>query len=172
MKKLSKKGVTLLEMIIAFAILAILIAVVSPFFFTNYKALNDADIKVELQRQGDEIIEDLTNNSMKCSKLNGIIDYRENSVSLDNVGEVSVKSVDFNVKEIDKNDTNVIKDKIVTSTFQLKDGVDENKVIEYVKIKPLPDGKSYNEANGIKITIKLEKRKITKELSTEIYFRN
>lgn len=49
--KCSKKGITLVELLIALALLGTVMMVVSNFFFLNYKALNRESNEIDFQRE-------------------------------------------------------------------------------------------------------------------------
>ncbi|WP_085829499.1 type II secretion system protein [Clostridium massiliodielmoense] len=88
MEKISiKKGLTLIEVNLALVIFMILLAIVSPFFYSNFKSLNEADIRLELQRKGEKILEDINKKALEAS---GIEELKDKN----NVKEITFKYED------------------------------------------------------------------------------
>lgn len=56
----NKKGVTLVELIVALALITVVMIPVSSFFITNYKYLYKANKEIEAQRQAEKSINNLT----------------------------------------------------------------------------------------------------------------
>ncbi|KGM94538.1 hypothetical protein Z968_11600 [Clostridium novyi A str. 4552] len=91
-----KKGLTLIEVNLALVIFMILLAIVSPFFYSNFKSLNEADIRLELQRKGEKILEDISKRALEAS---GIEELKDKN----NVKEITFKYED-GIKYTWKND--------------------------------------------------------------------
>ncbi|KEH98651.1 hypothetical protein Z962_10775 [Clostridium botulinum C/D str. BKT12695] len=88
MEKISiKKGLTLIEVNLALVIFMILLAIVSPFFYSNLKSLNEADIRLELQRKGEKILEGISKKALEAS---GIEELKDKN----NVKEITFKYED------------------------------------------------------------------------------
>ena len=88
MKKIRiKKGLTLIEVNLALVIFMILLAIVSPFFYSNFKSLNEADIRLELQGKGEKILDDINKKALEAS---GIEELKDKN----NVKEITFKYED------------------------------------------------------------------------------
>lgn len=148
MEKISiKKGLTLIEVNLALVIFMILLAIVSPFFYSNFKSLNEADIRLELQRKGEKVLEDI---SKKALEANGVKELENQD---------NVQKIVFRYENNDEHEN--------VSQYTWK-----NKCDGRVKVKFLPEGSSKENAKGINIELTLKKKKIEEKLSTDVYFRN
>lgn len=162
MRNLTKKGLTLIEIMVTLTIMAIFVAVVSPFLFSNYKALKYSDVRMELQREGDKIIEELTNKALQAESIEYIRDYKGNKINLNTNKNANISIIKF--KGINR--------KRLKCEFKIKDSSNNESSIKYIKINSLPLEVNFNKTKGIYVKIGLEKRRIEKELRTKVYFRN
>lgn len=167
--KRKNKGLTLVETMITLLIFTILLAIVSPFFISNYRALFQSETKMDLQLQGEEILDSIKNNAMEASKIEELIDEDGNN-RINEKSDISASKVKFNILEIDENSGKIVnKSKEINfSSSDLKKKID----MLQVKLDPLPAGTEFNDARGIHIFIRLENGDISKNLETTVYFRN
>lgn len=167
MNKFIKKGITLIEIIIALSILSIVIAVLSPFFISNLKTLNNANYKLDLQREGEYIIEQISYNSMGALGIISLTDIHGNTITFD---EDSTEKTSI----ISGMTLSVSKFNAATGNREVKSvplNFDISK-IESIKVTALPDTNTFYNAKGLSIEVKLDDEATTPELKTEVYFRN
>ncbi|NOH15267.1 type II secretion system protein [Clostridium cochlearium] len=69
MKSTKKKAVTLIEVIITMAIMVIVIGIIFPFFNSNFKTLNETEIRGDLQREGNKVMEYFTKSAMEANNV-------------------------------------------------------------------------------------------------------
>lgn len=167
--KRKNKGLTLVETIITLLIFAILLAIVSPFFMTNYRALFQSETKMDMQSHGEEILDSIKNTAMEASKIEEIIDEDGNNC-INEKSEILVSRVKFDILEIDEDSSEIV-NKSKEINF-LSSDLNEKVDVFQVKLSPLPAGTDFNSTSGIHIHIRLEKDGISKDLETTIYFRN
>lgn len=145
------KGFTLVEVLIALAILGIILPVIFTFFLTNYKTMNKAQIEVEVQSEGEKIIDKISNIAIQCSGIN--ITTSDSDDKIDSIND----SIEFIGKET-HNFT------LASNNKLLLDGVEFGQYIEYIACTEI--------TNGVELEIKLSKDDVEKSISTTIYFRN
>lgn len=177
-----KKGITLVELIIAMAILSIVLSVISSFFFVNYKTLNSVNKDLELQSQGEKTINFMVDNIIEGYGVKTVEIPLVNLVS-NNETEVNENLKLNNETEIKKLSIERLKAggeeykfELVGNTLNFYKGLEEKKEIcnnvSTILVTPLPSGKSFTDCKGIRIEIKLKLDKIEKEFVNEVYFRN
>lgn len=153
------KGFTLVEVLITLAILGIILTVIFTFFLTNYKTLNKAQIEIELQSEGDKVINKISNVAIQCSAMNLYILNDDGTITLNDVGTIDSESeyIEFIGKESNKFTLD-------SSKKLFLDGVELGQFIEYIACTKI--------TNGVELEIKLRNKDIEKFISTTIYFRN
>ncbi|MGH4118664.1 PilW family protein [Clostridium sp.] len=161
------KGFTLIEILITLAILGVVLSVIYTFFFNNYKTINKAQIEIEIQSEGEKVIEKISNVAIQCSEMK--LTTLDSDDKIDNIDD----SIEFIVKERDESIvtepyTFIVKE---THTFTLisdnrlcLDGVVLGQFIQYIACTKI--------TNGVQIEIKLKNMDVEKSISTTIYFRN
>ncbi|MGV8983341.1 PilW family protein [Clostridium sp.] len=171
-----KKGMTLIELLIAMAILAIVLSVVSTFFLTNYNTLNSVNKDLELQSQGEKAINFMVDNIIDgygiktAEKL--LVNIDLNSSSETEITKLSVAKQDstekkyISVFELDKGILNYDKGTDGSVNTEICNG------IKSIIITPLPLGKSFSSGNGLRIKITMEAGKLEKVFVNEVYMRN
>ncbi|MBZ9624852.1 type II secretion system GspH family protein [Clostridium sp. FP2] len=153
------RGFTLIEVLITLAILGIILSAIATFFFTNYKTINKAQIEIEIQSEGDKVIEKISNTAIQCSEMK--LTTSDNDDKIDSIND----SIEF----IDKEPNTLIVKETHTFTLDsskklLLNGVECGQFIEYIACTKI--------ANGVQLEIKLRKDDVEKSISTTIYFRN
>ncbi|WP_461206962.1 prepilin-type N-terminal cleavage/methylation domain-containing protein [Clostridium sp. DL1XJH146] len=161
--RIKKQGLTLIELIITLAILTIILGVISNFFVTNYKQLNFAENKADLQGMAQKSIVDISNTGRESSGIKVLVGS-DGSSKINETTNQSISIITFTNNGIDK-------------TYTLSNGsltnpkgtvIAEN--VEYLKIEPI-SGEFIN-CKGINIEIKLKKDDDEVVLNTGVYFRN
>lgn len=79
---MKKKGMTLVEVIIALAIFAIVVPVIFFFYMSHYRALDKTTVMSDLQLQGQLSREKITEVLMESNSIKAIIDKEGNEISL------------------------------------------------------------------------------------------
>lgn len=163
MFKLKKRGLTLIELLITLGIISVVFTTIFSLFITNYKSLNKSQLEVELQSEAQKFVEKITNKVLQANKISELKDTSNNSKIKDSA-EVLISSISFddkvygfslnNDKLIDKNNNEIARN------------------VKEIKIKPVPENSNFEDATGIKFNVKFEKGGVTKEIETEVSFRN
>ncbi len=166
----SKKGFTILELIIAIALAAIIAAVVFTFFMSNYKSLDKTSKKSDLQLQAakintlinEELMEASRIESMKNAQNQEVIDYSEASSPLiisylDGEGKSS--SLEITSKKVISIDGNGNKREIAAEIRELE-------------VSPLINGFTFRNSAGLKLSFILGTESINYTFKSNAYFRN
>lgn len=163
--KKTKKGFTLLELIIALGIFTIVMAVVFPFFLSNYKTINNTSIKSELQSEAENIMSYISKSFMEGSSIENI-----NCIENDYVDYVKIKLDNNNYYffRVDKN-------KLIYGWNEA--GTEKERVIgenvSKLQITPFPQEKNnLASVRGADIEILLENKDISYKLQDHIFLRN
>lgn len=163
MFKLKKRGLTLIELLITLGIISVVFTTIFSLFITNYKSLNKSQLEVELQSEAQKSVEKITNKVLQVNKISELKNISNNSKVKDSA-EVIISSISFDDKAYGFSLNN---DKLI----------DENnneiaRNVKEIKIKPVPENSKFEDATGIKFNVKFEKGGVTKEIETEVSFRN
>lgn len=185
MKK-SKDAMTLLEVIIALGLTALIFSVIYPIFFSNNKILSSADIKSNLQTEGKSIEESLSNIGMQSIGIKGLAANGSNCIELNNSNILMSKATykqlkskgimnsenEINIEEVcldsyDK-DENVIKYRFIydksSNVFKLiyeNEEIVLSKNVVSFKFKPVitDEELTLEKANSVEFIIDLAKKK-------------
>ncbi|MGK0468711.1 PilW family protein [Clostridium sp.] len=173
----NKKGITLIELIIAMAISAIVLSVISTFFFTNYNTLNSVNKDLELQSQGEKAINFMVDNIIEGYGVAEVKKIDGSDVVLNSSSETEITKLSVIKQDSDETEYN--------SNFEMDSGVlkymkgtegavnrEICKSIKSIKITPLPSGESFTDCKGIGIKITMKSDKIEKVFVNEVYMRN
>lgn len=175
MKRLSKKGFTLMELLLALAIMGMVFVVVYPFFNSNYKTLNTTEIMDELQSNGQKSIEAITQRSLQCSSISQIVDTSgtdQTALSTEvNTSKLilSYGTAGKSILELrngslyfESDDTGAI----TTANIKIAEDVSS------IHISPVPGTSTFDKAAGFSITINLMKKDSKDSIRSQISFRN
>lgn len=155
-----KRGVTLLELIIALGLLGMITALVFFFFNTNQKTLGNVSVKSDLQYEAKVIIDNFSKYAMEATSSK--IDTNTGNVSFDLVTDVGEKVYDGAVFQKDG----------ATLKLTLKDknnAINEKILSEYVKSF---DTIINQEAGSISLDLVLENKGILYVIKENYLFRN
>lgn len=179
----NKKGLTILELIIALAIAASLLAIAFSFFLPQQKALNDTTKRSQLQMDTQLIMESMTKSAMEASKISSITtkDGTLHTSDLDSLYDTrDLEKIVFSVYNTDNNGARSIAYeytyKIVGEKITFTDSSGIEKVlsenVRAIKATPL-DGNSFGQCLGIKIEVQLASAGISDyNTQSSVYFRN
>lgn len=101
----SKKGFTLIELIIVIMLTIVVLAVIFSIFFTGNRVFSKTDVKSTLQMEGQNIQEELTKKNMQgvgVSSINGKSDAVELNDWCDEQNETSVDSISIKYADVEK----------------------------------------------------------------------
>lgn len=166
--KLDDKGLTLIELIVAINITAIILTLVISMFSTGLSIYNTIYDNNEIQQQGHFIMDFITVRILSSDEIDQII--------FENKELRQLRLLDSTLKEDEKHIFSIQNDP-KTQGRSIRYGKTKDAKIElgnYIKaiyIDPLPKDYTYQDAKGIDITLKLEKGRSDLEISKSIYFR-
>lgn len=121
-----KKAMTLIELIIVMGILVVIMGATSTFFISNYKSLNNAEDKADLQHAAQSVVNEFSYNVLNGKKIT----LKDNATS---------------VKLIDLNSGNVI--------FEMRDGSSKEYNLSGGQFKKSPDQIVSSNIKSIEINI-------------------
>ena len=188
--KLKRRGLSLIELVVALSLIAIILMIVGPFFISNYVTLDKTSNQIDFQREAKAIMNYFTDSAMEASNIESLTNVKNEVLSNNNYTESlkknSLKSnegylkLTFNNSE-NKNEhtTFILKDK----SLYMKRDSEEFKIGDLVisiELTSLTEGGSQGEvinnfknANAIKIEITFDTRKNTPyKVSNILTFRN
>lgn len=185
--KLRKRGLSLIELVVALSLIAIILMIVSPFFISNYVTLDKTSNQIDFQREAKAIMNYFTDSAMEASNIESLTNVKNEVLSNNNYTESlkkdSLKSKDgylkltFNNSE-NKNEhtTFILKDR---SLYMKKNDSEEFKIgdlVSSIELTSLTEGgliNNFKNANAIKIEIKFDTKNNTPyKVSNILTFRN
>ena len=179
--KLRKRGLSLIELVVALSLISIILMIVSPFFISNYVTLDKTSNQIDSQREAKSIMNYFTESSMEASKISSIkidnskdnIDLTRNSTTV-GLGKGDNISITFDNDELYNTKTTFRLENEVL--YYKKDNKEEFQIGKFVKdieFNALPSGKNFNIANSIEVKIEFDTKNATPyEVSNILTFRN
>lgn len=195
----TKKGLTLLELIITMTILFITLALVSPLLNYNLKSLYTTENKNDLQREANESLEDFTKKAMETINISLVHDNLGNDVLKNTISDedgISINEIEFSTGALDSspedyinynfklnNDGKLIYTKKILRKKESQNDNSELKVIQEsskeiasdiksIKVKPY-NGSTFEKCDGIKIQFEFLKHLTDSYIvKSEVKFRN
>ncbi|EOU1477872.1 prepilin-type N-terminal cleavage/methylation domain-containing protein [Clostridium perfringens] len=188
--KLKKRGLSLIELVVALSLIAIILMIVGPFFISNYVTLDKTSNQIDFQREAKAIMNYFTDSAMEASNIESLTNVKNEVLSNNNYTESlkknSLKSnagylkLTFNNSE-NKNEhtTFILKDR----SLYMKNDSEEFKIgdlVSSIELTSLTEGGSQGEvinnfknANAIKIEITFDtKNNAPYKVSNILTFRN
>ena len=170
-----KKGYTLVELLITLAMTAFILVLIMTFFTANLNNITKIKNNSELQFHAQYILNFFSEKVMESKKVELVLDgsyinSKTNSKKEQVVTKISLRYGEranqcyiFEVKGI----------KIFYGKGNLNDSASSElgTYIQELKIKPYPDGKSFAEAAGLRVTVVLVKGDEEYDASQLIYMR-
>ncbi|MCR1964574.1 prepilin-type N-terminal cleavage/methylation domain-containing protein [Clostridium perfringens] len=190
--KLKRRGLSLIELVVALSLIAIILMIVGPFFISNYVTLDKTSNQIDFQREAKAIMNYFTDSAMEASNIESLTNVKNEVLSNNNYTESlkknSLKSKDgylkltFNNSE-NKNEhiTFILKDR---SLYMKKKDSEEVKIgdlVSSIELTSLTEestqGKeeinNFKNANAIKIEIVFDTKNNTPyKVSNILTFRN
>ena len=190
--KFKRRGLSLIELVVALSLIAIILMIVGPFFISNYVTLDKTSNQIDFQREAKAIMNYFTDSAMEASNIESLTNVKNEVLSNNNYTESlkkdSLKSKDgylkltFNNSE-NKNEhtTFILKDK---SLYMKKNDSEEFKIgdlVSSIELTSLTEESTqdkeeinnFKNANAIKIEITFDTKKNTPyKVSNILTFRN
>lgn len=190
--KLKRRGLSLIELVVALSLIAIILMIVGPFFISNCVTLDKTSNQIDFQREAKAIMNYFTDSAMEASNIESLTNVKNEVLSNNNYTESlkknSLKSKDgylkltFNNSE-NKNEhiTFILKDR---SLYMKKKDSEEVKIgdlVSSIELTSLTEestqGKeeinNFKNANAIKIEIVFDTKNNTPyKVSNILTFRN
>ena len=188
--KLKRRGLSLIELVVALSLIAIILMIVGPFLISNYVTLDKTSNQIDFQREAKAIMNYFTDSAMEASNIESLTNVKNEVLSNNNYTESlkknSLKSnegylkLTFNNSE-NKNEhtTFILKDR----SLYMKKNSEEFKIgdiVSSIELTSLTEGGSQGEvinnfknANAIKIEITFDTKNNTPyKVSNILTFRN
>ncbi|WP_447411303.1 PilW family protein [Clostridium perfringens] len=188
--KLKRRGLSLIELVVALSLIAIILMIVGPFFISNYVTLDKTSNQIDFQREAKAIMNYFTDSAMEASNIESLTNVKNEVLSNNNYTESlkknSLKSnegylkLTFNNSE-NKNEhtTFILKDR----SLYMKKNSEEFKIgdlVSSIELTSLTEGGSQEEvinnfknASAIKIEITFDTKNNTPyKVSNILTFRN
>lgn len=153
----SKKGVTLIELVIALGLLSVIVAFVFSFFFANEKKLDEVTIKSDLQYEAKVVMDAISKYAMSATKVKYDTSIDPNTITfslVDEDGAIIEDGAMFNINKpqitlIEKNadGTEIVSKTICSNSKIIKVSGNKEKNID-VKLTLEKDGVSYSIEEG------------------------
>ena len=190
--KFKRRGLSLIELVVALSLIAIILMIVGPFFISNYVTLDKTSNQIDFQREAKAIMNYFTDSAMEASNIESLTNVKNEVLSNNNYTESlkkdSLKSKDgylkltFNNSE-NKNEhtTFILKDR---SLYMKKNDSEEFKIgdlVSSIELTSLTEESTqdkeeinnFKNANAIKIEITFDTKKNTPyKVSNILTFRN
>ncbi|MDM0981202.1 PilW family protein [Clostridium perfringens] len=190
--KLKRRGLSLIELVVALSLIAIILMIVGPFFISNYVTLDKTSNQIDFQREAKAIMNYFTDSAMEASNIESLTNIKNEVLSNNNYTESlkkdSLKSKEgylkltFNNSE-NKNEhtTFILKDR---SLYMKKNDSEEFKIgdlVSSIELTSLTEESTqdkeeinnFKNANAIKIEITFDTKKNTPyKVSNILTFRN
>ena len=185
--KLKRRGLSLIELVVALSLIAIILMIVGPFFISNYVTLDKTSNQIDFQREAKAIMNYFTDSAMEASNIESLTNVKNEVLSNNNYTESlkknSLKSNEGylkltfnNSKNKNEHTTFILKDR---SLYMKKNDSEEFKIgdlVSSIELTSLTEGgliNNFKNANAIKIEIKFDTKNNTPyKVSNILTFRN
>ncbi|EOU2042267.1 PilW family protein [Clostridium perfringens] len=190
--KLKRRGLSLIELVVALSLIAIILMIVGPFFISNYVTLDKTSNQIDFQREAKAIMNYFTDSAMEASNIESLTNVKNEVLSNNNYTESlkknSLKSNEGylkltfnNSKNKNEHTTFILKDR---SLYMKKNDSEEFKIgdlVSSIELTSLTEESTqdkeeinnFKNANAIKIEITFDTKKNTPyKVSNILTFRN
>ncbi|MDK0938247.1 prepilin-type N-terminal cleavage/methylation domain-containing protein [Clostridium perfringens] len=190
--KLKRRGLSLIELVVALSLIAIILMIVGPFFISNYVTLDKTSNQIDFQREAKAIMNYFTDSAMEASNIESLTNIKNEVLSNNNYTESlkknSLKSNEGylkltfnNSKNKNEHTTFILKDR---SLYMKKNDSEEFKIgdlVSSIELTSLTEESTqdkeeinnFKNANAIKIEITFDTKKNTPyKVSNILTFRN
>lgn len=184
--KSKKRGISLIELVVALSLISIILMIVGPFFISNYVTLDRTSNQIDFQREAKSIMNYFTDSAMEASNISSLTNIEKevlsdsNTIYTDSLNSKTLSSetdgylkLTFNNNEDnDKKTTFILKDE----TLYMKKNSGEFKIGNLVKrmsVTTLPSNTDLKDATSIKVEIEFDTRNNNPyKVSNILTFRN
>lgn len=190
--KFKRRGLSLIELVVALSLIAIILMIVGPFFISNYVTLDKTSNQIDFQREAKAIMNYFTDSAMEASNIESLTNIKNEVLSNNNYTESlkkdSLKSKEGylkltfnNSKNKNEHTTFILKDR---SLYMKKNDSEEFKIgdlVSSIELTSLTEESTqdkeeinnFKNANAIKIEITFDTKKNTPyKVSNILSFRN
>lgn len=190
--KFKRRGLSLIELVVALSLIAIILMIVGPFFISNYVTLDKTSNQIDFQREAKAIMNYFTDSAMEASNIESLTNIKNEVLSNNNYTESlkknSLKSNEGylkltfnNSKNKNEHTTFILKDK---SLYMKKNDSEEFKIgdlVSSIELTSLTEESTqdkeeinnFKNANAIKIEITFDTKNNTPyKVSNILTFRN
>ena len=190
--KFKRKGLSLIELVVALSLIAIILMIFGPFFISNYVTLDKTSNQIDFQREAKAIMNYFTDSAMEASNIESLTNIKNEVLSNNNYTESlkknSLKSKEGylkltfnNSKNKNEHTTFILKDR---SLYMKKNDSEEFKIgdlVSSIELTSLTEESTqdkeeinnFKNANAIKIEITFDTKKNTPyKVSNILTFRN
>ncbi|WP_288679027.1 prepilin-type N-terminal cleavage/methylation domain-containing protein [uncultured Clostridium sp.] len=190
--KFKRRGLSLIELVVALSLIAIILMIVGPFFISNYVTLDKTSNQIDFQREAKAIMNYFTDSAMEASNIESLTNVKNEVLSNNNYTESlkknSLKSKEGylkltfnNSKNKNEHTTFILKDR---SLYMKKNDSEEFKIgdlVSSIELTSLTEEatqdkekiNNFKNANAIKIEITFDTKKNTPyKVSNILTFRN
>ena len=190
--KFKRRGLSLIELVVALSLIAIILMIVGPFFISNYVTLDKTSNQIDFQREAKAIMNYFTDSAMEASNIESLTNVKNEVLSNNNYTESlkkdSLKSKEGylkltfnNSKNKNEHTTFILKDR---SLYMKKNDSEEFKIgdlVSSIELTSLTEESTqdkeeinnFKNANAIKIEITFDSKKNTPyKVSNILTFRN
>ena len=119
--KLKRRGLSLIELVVALSLIAIILMIVGPFFISNYVTLDKTSNQIDFQREAKAIMNYFTDSAMEASNIESLTNVKNEVLSNNNYTESLKKNSLKSNEGYLKLTFNNSKNKNEHTTFILKD---------------------------------------------------
>ncbi|WP_160675238.1 type II secretion system protein [Clostridium sp. C8-1-8] len=164
---IKKKGFTLIEVILVLALMSVVLGVIYQFFLSSSRSLNEAEIRSNLQFEGQHIQDSFTKYGSQGNSITTLNGTTPQAVSTQvNLNNLTISLYDG---------TDHVGYTYDNGTKTLTENHGVNKIlsnkISSITIKTLED-ENYDVASGITVDVTLEDKGIQYSITSKILFRN
>ncbi|SUY31719.1 PilW family protein [Clostridium perfringens] len=190
--KFKRRGLSLIELVVALSLIAIILMIVGPFFISNYVTLDKTSNQIDFQREAKAIMNYFTDSAMEASNIESLTNIKNEVLSNNNYTESlkkdSLKSKEGylkltfnNSKNKNEHTTFILKDR---SLYMKKNDSEEFKIgdlVSSIELTSLTEESTqdkeeinnFKNANAIKIEITFDTKNNTPyKVSNILSFRN
>lgn len=172
----TRKGLTLIELIVALALTIVVLGVILTFFIVSNKSMKEASIKSDLQREGKVAMELLTSNIMEAKAIDKLEFVEEDS----NIKTLGLKLIKLSEKDIDRVEFSIDNNELKIKKGTLNQSLSSK--IKSIKLNNIDSSQDYSnksilenlnkDTNVLKLEIIVEDKGMEYKLSNDIVLRN
>jgi prepilin-type N-terminal cleavage/methylation domain len=174
-----KKGFSFIELILALAISSMVLSIIYAFYISNLKTNTRTETRSQLQYEGENFIKSVSKYAMQANGIAQILGTNGNAITGGTLSSnISIISFNYPTSIDDATPINASYTYDSTSrivNISMDSGATQKilcKYVDSISVQTLDGAASYNDTNGIKITISLSKDGESYTLSDNLYFRN